>query len=123
MCERSYSRQQHVVLVNEPLSSCELRVEEPFSNSDHCSVLFSSSSICDTQNDAALHTNESAKETSKVRKFLWKEGDYESMNEYLCGIDWDQIVMYSFEPNTIWDAFKRILDDANNRFFSISLRQ
>ena len=104
-----------VVLINEPLSLCQLTVEEPFSNSDHCSINFSCSFICDTQN-ANDATNDVTTSNTKVRKFLWKDGDYASMNVYLHGIDWDQIVMYNFEPNSIWTAFKLILDEAIERF-------
>jgi len=111
-----------VVLINEPLSLCQLSVDDPFGNSDHCSINFSCSFICDTPSNCT--TNDVTTTCAGVRKFLWKEGDYASLNEYLHGVDWNEIVMYNFEPNSIWAAFKKILDEAIDLFVpSITIKE
>ena len=106
-----------VVLVNEPLCLRQLEVVEPFYKSDHNTILFSISLPDNSQNGVAstpVTAQLNLQQTTK--KYLWKEGNYEAMNEYLFSVDWDEIVMYNFEPNTIWHAFQQILEKAVELF-------
>jgi len=113
-----------VVFVNEPLCLCDVDVVEPFSNSDHCTVLFTVSLHCDNPSicndicndknyvDCAENVNNVRSLINPRKKYIWKDADYDGMKAYLHNVDWDQIVMHNFEPNSIWQAFQTILDEA-----------
>ena len=56
----------------------------------------------------------SADDTAK--HYLWAQGDYEAMSDYLDNVDWQQLLVANLTPDTIWSAFCEILDSAIDLF-------
>lgn len=102
-----------VVCTNEPFRISNISVQPPFVDSDHDSVefqvlLYGEVNVTDTDNkcgggDTAKH-------------YLWSQGDYDALSEYLNSIDWQQMLVANLTPDTIWSAFCEILDSAVDMF-------
>jgi len=70
-----------LLLTNEPLSICDVRVCEPFSSSDHNQVMFkvyAEPATVGLGNDT---------ENNTIR--CWRAADFDGMSSYLLTVDWD----------------------------------
>ena len=76
-------------------------VEAPISNSDHNIIKFSLFSIGQSHdmNDTCIN----------VTSYDWSEANYEAINETLLSIDWQSILGYFFEADTLWSEIKTVL--------------
>jgi len=94
----------YVILTNEPLSICNVDVIKPFSTSDHCQVKFSVFSDC---------INHSEKLVTK--RYDWSSADYDSMSDYIAGIDWLGILSTRLTADSLWAAFSDVLQAAKKK--------
>jgi len=101
-CSTRGSNTLDIICVNEPILVSTVNVLPPFANSDHDSVEFN----LQTDLTESSHTNSTSK------RYLWEQGDYDSMCEFLFSFDWEQLFVANFTPDTIWSAFCEILDGA-----------
>ena len=69
--------------------------------SDHITIEFSLSVFCDVK---ACNTI-----CAPHRKFYWDKADFQSMNDYLCGIDWLSVVYENPSATCTWTAFAKLL--------------
>ena len=95
-----------LVFINQPMLLSELNVDPPFSSSDHCVVSFTLAAD-DSEQDSLKPTS---------CRYLWKQGDYRAMSEYLNSYDWSNVLSVNFTPDDIWSVFCNVLYDAINLY-------
>ena len=92
-----------VLLLNDPLILTSLSVIDPFSTSDHCTVVFS---LC-----VAIH------DTIDHRIFYdWLQADWTGFNDFILQVDWLYILTENLTVDTLWTAFSRILNAGMESF-------
>ena len=91
-----------IVLTNEPLTLADVQVNEPFANSDHCTVCFSV--FMDTCNK-----NLSQTDGMRIKCYSWKNINVDGMVAYLTRIDRQYILSLCLTPDDLWSAFKNVL--------------
>ena len=89
----------NLVFCNDPLGVLNCNVGEPFSNSDHGSILFSTW--------FPILNHYSQKTISK--KYFFDLGDYNTIACSLNNTDWDCLFSRLTDINSIWSAFKEVL--------------
>ena len=100
-----------LLLTNEPLSICDICINEPFSNSDHNQVtfkVFAESATATSINDAVGSTFR-----------CWREADFDGMCSYLLAINWDHLFSVNFTAESIWSAFCDIMNTAVEQFVPV----
>ena len=98
-----------LVLINDPLAVSDVTVAAPFSTSDH--------NLVDASFLYTVSTSTSDYRVSKPSKrFKWEQGDYDSMCSYLALYNWDDLFTYCLTADSLWNAFRRVLDDALDIF-------
>jgi len=95
-----------LVFTNQPFLMPSLNVTAPFSSSDHNSINFTIA--VDGHNPTQLE--------SPKRKYLWKQGDYVAMAQYLKNYDWLRIVSIYLTPDDLWRAFCDVMHEAVDMF-------
>ena len=89
------------VLTSHPFSISYLEVIDPFSSSDHNSVIFhvDTGAKChyDVHDDHTVHNY-----------YDWKREDYEAFSNFLSSVDWDNFITTNLTADSIWDGFKDI---------------
>jgi len=95
-----------LVLTNQPLLIPTLNVAAPFSSSDHNSVNFT------------IAVDQCIMKQADVSKrtYLWKQGDYSAMAQYLNNYDWSYLISIYLTPDNLWRAFCDVLDEAVDMF-------
>ena len=96
-----------IICTNEPVLLRNAYTTPPIAGSDHDSVVF----IINVP-DSAIHSHTNNTNTSCHKSVLWKQGDYESMRQFLADIKWSDILTVNFTPDDLWSAFCSILNDA-----------
>ena len=96
-----------LVFCNEPILMSYVKVSPPFGGSDHNSVEFAIS--CDP-------TDYSVDSSENCKRYLWSEGDYESMSAYLQNVRWSDLLTTNFTSNDIWSAFCNVINNAIDLF-------
>jgi len=97
-----------LVSITDPILVSNIKVDPPFSNSDHNVV-----------NIDILYSQRSLQATRPlVKRFLWKHGDYSSMCDYLRTFNWNEIFVYNLTPDSLWHAFREVIDAAVELFVS-----
>ena len=94
-----------LVFVNDPLAVSDVTVAPPFSTSDHNLVdvnLLYAKSI----------SAPGYKKVEKFKRFIWEQGDYESMCNYLSQYNWNDLFTYCLTADSLWNSFRKVLDDA-----------
>ena len=86
-------------------------VTAPFSSSDHNSVSFTNT----VEHCSFVPVQESSKESSKYM-YLWKQGDYAAMLQFLINYDWSHMVSTHLTPDDLWGAFCGVLYEAIDMF-------
>lgn len=99
-----------VVCLNEPMLLSAITVQPPFSKSDHDSVDFTLVFKNDTTEDDVIN----------AKRYLWTQGNYEAMAEYLNEVNWAEMFTVNFIPDDIWNAFCVQLDAAIDLFIPAS---
>ena len=96
-----------VVCINEPILLSSISVQPPFVDSDHDSVDFQ-----------LLFNSETSDENggTKFKRYLWSQGNYDAMAEYLNDVNWPDLFTVNFTPDEIWKAFCDHLDAAIDLF-------
>lgn len=102
-----------VVCINEPLLLSAISVQPPFVTSDHDSVDFQLLVEGDIDDDV---TGMREGNGSNMKRYLWSQGDYQAIVEYLSEVDWSSVFTTNFTPDDIWTAFSEHLDEAINQF-------
>jgi hypothetical protein len=92
-----------LVFTNEPFLMSRTRVGPPLGNSDHDSVCFDL--VCPGGEFEATNINAD-------KHYLWKQGDYDSINNYLCSYDWNKMLTINFKADDLWKAFTTVMDHA-----------
>jgi len=97
-----------VILTNDPILISSVGVEAPFSSSDHNSIVFNvySGDCKDPCNDS----------TDVIKRYLWLQGDYESMSSYLQNVNWNELLTTNFSADSLWAAFCEELNTAIDLF-------
>jgi len=90
-----------IVLTNEPLIISTVRVENPFSNSDHCQVMF----------DILVVDNQSAKPDATDQR-CWRKADFDGMSEYLQEVDWLSMLTTNLTADSLWNTFSQEINKA-----------
>lgn len=97
-----------VVCTNEPGLVYNIATSPPLGNSDHDCVKFS-------LNIPTLSTPYEPSNTSEVKnylkKYLWKEANFDLMRMYLSQIDWASLLTVNFTPDDLWSSFCAVLYD------------
>jgi len=101
-----------VLCTNEPILVSNISVQPPFVNSDHDSVEFDLLFSCDTN----VNATETEVLNNTAKHYLWSQGDYEAMSEFLVNTDWSELFMANLTPDTKWSAFCEVLDNAIDNF-------
>jgi len=96
-----------LVLANEEKLVFDVSVDEPFSNNDHCSVLFK------------IRFSDSAKKKLKIRNF--RKADFDAINGYLLSVDWHSILDHLESPTDKYSAFLRVLNHVIEFFVPLSV--
>ena len=65
--------------------------------------------------DSCINDDSNSITESKIR-YVWSNGDYDSMRTYLYGFKWTDLLVSNFTPDTIWKAFCDVIDSAINMF-------
>ena len=85
-------------------------VQAPFStSSDHNTVNF-------TVTFDHLRSQAESPTLAQQRRYLWKQGDYAAMSQYLKAIDWSSMFSINFTPDALWRAFCDVLSVAVDMF-------
>jgi hypothetical protein len=87
-----------IVLVNDALLLSSLSVREPFSISDHCSVVFSLS----------FETKQTA--SRQWKQYNWQQADWCGFNNFLNSVDWIYVLSVNLTVDLLWAAFCDILN-------------
>ncbi len=74
-----------------------LRIMEPFSTSDHNKICF--------------NLNMTNNLTSNVKYFDYEKGNYDGMNDFLCSVDWDTLLVDS-DVEEMWETFTHFMQYA-----------
>ena len=95
-----------IVLCNEPLSVFDTAVLPPFGCSDHSQVEFSTF--------AHISQTETVDDrTTPIRlAYDWANADCDGINQYLCSINWYNLLTTNLTADALWQSFKDILQDA-----------
>ena len=119
-----------LVLISDPLLVSNIDVAPSFSTSDHNAVeveflyrVSTDASVPRAQskqnaiNSAVVYCKSSlSAETHYRKQFLWKHGNYDGLCEYLACYNWNDIFMYCLTPDSLWRAFRGVLDYAIDLF-------
>ena len=97
-----------LVLCNEPILISSINVSPPFGSSDHNSIEFR----------VSCYAAERPTDRESYKRYLWSQGDYESMALYLNGVRWNDLLTTNFSPNALWSAFCEVLNSAVDLFVS-----
>jgi len=97
-----------VLLTDSDTLTTSLTTSPPIGNSDHITIEFSLSVFCDVK---ACNTR-----CTPRRKFYWDKADFQSMNDYLCGINWLSIVYENPSAICTWTAFANTLHQCIDLF-------
>ena len=112
-CTRHRQGQQSslldLVFTTEPNAIEEVTHLSPLGSSDHDCLLWYFKCY-----DHVLSTGQS------VPKYNYRKGDYVSMNDYFCGINWVEVLSSSDIQNN-WDMFKQIIHGAVASFVPTSV--
>ena len=100
-----------LLLTNEPVSICDVSVQEPFSTSDHCQVCF--------KVFVEQLSNEEKYSNGDSYFRCWNAADYDSMSAYFSTINWDRLFSYNLTVDSMWSAFSDVLYTAINLFVPI----
>ena len=92
-----------LVFCNEPILMSCIEVLPQFSSSDHNSIEFVVS--CES-------TDWSGDSGETRKRYLWSQGDYESMATYLCQVRWSDLLTTNFIANDLWSAFCSVINNA-----------
>ena len=96
---RNYFNILDIVLTSHPFYISSLEVIEPFSTSDHNSIVFSV--------DTGLKCHYDVYDTGTVHNsYDWKRADYEAFANYLSSVDWDNFMSTNLTADAIWTGFK-----------------
>jgi len=95
-----------LVLINQPFSMPTLNVVPPFGTSDHNCVNFTI--LVDNVGPAQVE--------SPKRRYLWKQGDYAAMSQYLNDHDWSHMISVCLTPDDLWSAFSDVVHKAIEMF-------
>jgi len=91
-----------LVLCNEPILISSINVSPPFGSSDHNSI----------ELRVSCYAAERPTDRESYKRYLWSQGDYESMALYLNGVRWNDLLTTNFSPNALWSAFCEVLNSA-----------
>ena len=108
-CVTSPTRLSNVldlVLVSDPLLVSAIEVAPPFSTSDHNAINFEILYSKSSQSSGRFHR----------KQFLWKLGDYDSLCDFLACYDWNTLFTYNLTVDSLWRAFREVLDNAIDLF-------
>ena len=103
-----------IVLCNEPVAICKCTVIAPFSTSDHCQVEFEVFRDCDADND-------SRSDAKHCTRYNWETADCDGMNSYLASVNWYNLLTTNLTVDSLWLAFRDILQTAINRYVGSSI--
>ena len=109
-CVRDATRGSNVldlVLCNEPILMSNIDVLPPFGSSDHNSIEFV---VLYNSTDSSPDSGE------KHKRYLWSQGDYESMAAYLHQVRWSDLLTTNFTANDLWSAFCNVMNNAIDEF-------
>ena len=109
-CVRDATRGSNVldlVLCNEPILLSSIDVLPPFGGSDHNSIDFV---VLYNSTDWSPDSDEMHK------RYLWSQGDYESMAAYLHQVRWCDLLTTNFTANDLWSAFCSVMNNAIDAF-------
>jgi len=98
-----------IVLTSHPLSISNLQVIEPFSTSDHNSVVFSVDISPKCYN--CVYDSDSAH-----KSYDWRRANCEAFSSYLSSVDWDHFMSVNLTAESIWINFKQIFFSAADLF-------
>ena len=91
-----------LVFINEPVRLSSIAIEPPFSTSDHNTVSFT----------VAFDYPATSRPLPSQCRYLWKQGDYATMSNYLRNFDWSHMMSTHFNPDDLWTAFCDVLNYA-----------
>ena len=97
-----------LVLCNQPLLVCDLDVQCPIGNSDHCAVQVSIVHETDEPCVAPQNQDELV--------YDWQRADFVSMSNYLYTVDWHSMPSVNLTADSLWTAFDTVLQDAIQMF-------
>jgi len=103
------TRQGHVldiVLIDEMQRVLSVTEKPPLSYSDHSSVEFT----------ILIDAMETVRTASSSGYYLWRNGDFASINTYLTNVDWFDILCRFPAACDMWRAFASVVSDAVNQF-------
>jgi len=86
-----------LVFINEPVRLSSIAIEPPFSTSDHNTVSFT----------VAFDYPATSRPLPSQRRYLWKQGAYAAMSNYLRNFDWSHMMSTHFNPDDLWTVFLR----------------
>ena len=114
-CVEEPTRQNHIidlVITNEPFLISTMNVDMPFSNSDHNTVRF----------DIFIeHSNIDTCSPCRIKKFLWKNGDYDAMSDYFSNYNWSAMFTVCLTADDLWNGFIDVLNHAIDMFVPFKL--
>ena len=108
-CVTSPTRSSNIldlVFVSDPLLISTIDVVPPFSTSDHNAIKF----------ELVYSKSVYLAKTHYSKQFSWKHGDYDGLCEYFACYNWNDLCMYCLTPDSLWSAFREVLDQAIDLF-------
>jgi len=97
-----------ILLTDDDHLVTSVQPSQPLGHSDHCSVVFTLS-VAPTGKMATVPI-------CTDPRYLWQNGDYDSMSQYLAAINWNAVICYNPSAESTWKAFIDILWCAINMF-------
>ena len=105
-----------VLCTDEPILVSSISVQPPFPGSDHDSVNFELLFQDIDVDDDALRQPDNCCRHPVNRRYIWSQGDFTAMSEFLSATDWSHLFSYNLTPDAIWTAFCHRLDEAVELF-------
>ena len=91
-----------ILLTNDPILVSDVKLDMPFSTSDHCVLAF----------DMLLEIEQPQSSQQCYRKYMWSKADYNAMSLYLNSVAWTDMLTVNFAPDDVWNSFCNVLNTA-----------
>lgn len=108
-----------IVLCNDPLLISDVVVMQPFSNSDHCSVVCTLNTFCVVHNvppTSRINQKFSVKDEKVTEFYLWSKANWEQIEIFVSTVDWDGVFLNCDNAEQYWTKFYDVICTAVEYF-------
>ena len=119
-----------ILLCNDPMLLSDVLIQEPFSTSDHESIVFLLNAY-DKANSCNYNTvNDNDADLDCIihginynaRMYNWHKADWDGLNEFLSSYDWTTCFIKGLSSDKYWNNFYQVLCFACDQFVKLKSR-